>query len=227
MAAMLLSTPSMRSNAPFTFPSYQARAALSCWRARGCPPGPPMYAGGTLEGRFPILGEKSVQHVDRLALRFAYIDLSLPARYRSQPRAPPETVTNAPFSVLPLLPVPRLATASAGINTCASRRAIIPMGPTDAPRRVGLRCIAERPSVPVTRSLRPQSFPVIRKPVSMPSPGILDLGAVGPSPADTGAAEGAIGAALSGPPKRKSAVPVILPSPIPSGPVIWPCSYRG
>src|SRR3569623_1343942 len=175
MAAMLLSSPSMRANAPFSFPSYQARAALSCWRARGGPPGPPMYAGGTLEGRFPILGEKSVQHVDRLALRFAYIVLTLPARFHS-------------------------------------------------PRRVGLRCIAERPSVPVTRSLRPQSVPVIRKPVSMPSPVILDLGAVGPSPADTGAAEGAIGAALSGPPKRKSSVPVILPSPITNGPVIWPCS---
>src|SRR3569623_3187864 len=143
MAAMLLSTPSMRSNAPFTFPSYQARAALSCWRARGCPPGPPMYASGTLEGRFPHLGEKSVHHVARLALRFAYIVLSLPARYHSQPRAPPEPVTHAPFSVLPLLRVTRLGTASAGFFSCTSRRAIIPMGPTDAPRRVGLRCIAE------------------------------------------------------------------------------------
>src|SRR3569623_2427980 len=120
-----------------------------------------MYAGGTLEGRFPILGEKSGQHVDRLALRFAYIVLSLPARYHSQPRAPPETVTNAPFSVLPLLPVTRLGTASAGFISCTSRRAIIPMGPPDAPRRVGLRCIAERPSVPVTRTKRPQSVPVI------------------------------------------------------------------
>src|SRR3569833_2051566 len=81
MAAMLRSTPSLRSNAPFTFPSKQARAALSCWRARGCPPGPPMYASGTLEGRFPILGEKSVQHVDRLALRFAYIVLPVPVHY--------------------------------------------------------------------------------------------------------------------------------------------------
>src|SRR3569832_1290604 len=114
MAAMLPSMPSMRSKAPFTFTSYQARAALSCWRARGCPPGPPMYAGGTLEGRFPILGEKSVQHVDRLALRFAFFVLSFPSLYLSQLRAPPETVTNAPISVLPLLPVTRLGTASAG-----------------------------------------------------------------------------------------------------------------
>src|SRR3569832_606229 len=98
-----------------------------------------MYAGGTLEGRFPILGEKSVQHVDRLALRFAYIVLSLPARYHSQPRAPPKTVTNAPFSVLPLLPVTQHTTATTSNKTCASRRAIIPIGPTDAPRRVGLR----------------------------------------------------------------------------------------
>src|SRR3569832_973863 len=182
-----------------------------------------MYAGGMLmlEGRFPIPGEKSGQHVDRLALRCAYIVLSLPARYHSQPRAPPETATIAPFSVLPLLPVTRLATASTGFFSCASRRAFIPIGPTAAPRRVGMRCNAERPSVPVTRSLRPQSFPVIRKPVTMPSPEILDLGAIGPSPADTGADEGAIGAALSGPPKRKSSVPVILPSPITNGPVIW------
>src|SRR3569623_2496484 len=115
---------------------------LSCWRARGCLPGLPiypegtLYPGGTLEGRFPILGEKSVQHVDRLALRFAYIVLPLPARYHSLPRAPPETVTNAPFSVLPLLPVTRLATASTGFYSCASRRAIIPICPTVAPRRV-------------------------------------------------------------------------------------------
>src|SRR3569832_1367387 len=185
-----------------------------------------MYAGGMLmlEGRFPIPGEKSVQHVDRFALRFAYIVLPLPARYHSKPQAPPETVTIAPFSVLPLLPVTRRGTASTGFFSCASRRAIIPIGPTDAPRRVGLRCIAERPSEPVTRSLRPQSSPVIRKPVSMPSPVILDLSPDGPSPADIGAAEGATGAALSGPPKRKSSVPVILPSPITNGPVIWPCS---
>src|SRR3569832_467365 len=185
-----------------------------------------MYAGGMLmlEGRFPIPGEKSVQHVDRLALRFAYIVLSLPARYHSQPRAPPETVTNAPYSVLQLQPVTRLGTASTGFFSWASRRTIIPIGPTDAPRRVGLRCIAERPSVPVTRSLRPQSSPVIRKPVSMPSPVILDLKQVGPSPDDIGAAEGATGAALSWPPKRKSSVPVFLPSSITNGPVICPCS---
>src|SRR3569623_1925665 len=69
-----------------------------------------------LEGRFPIPGEKSVQHVDRLALRFAYIVLSLPARYHSQPRAPPETVTTAPFSVMPLLHVPRHGTPTAGVG---------------------------------------------------------------------------------------------------------------
>src|SRR3569832_1582617 len=180
-----------------------------------------MYAGGMLmqERRNPKPKEKTDQHVDRLALRFAYIVLSLPARYHSQPRAPPETVTNAPFSVLPLLPVTRLGTASAGCISCTSRRAIIPMGPTDAPRRVGLRCIAERPSVPVTRSLRPQSYPVIRKPVSMTSPVILDLCFCGSSPADTGSSDVSIGAAVSGPPNRLSSVPVIFPSPISIGPV--------
>src|SRR3569832_1882653 len=150
-----------------------------------------MYAGGMLmlEGRFPIPGEKSVQHVDRLALRFAYIVLSLPARYHSQPRAPPETVTNAPFSVLPLLPVTRLATASTGFFSCASRRAIIPIGPTDAPRRVGLRCIAERPSVPVTRAVRPRSAPGGRGPGAGPAPGGGGRGPGGPAPAGGGAAE--------------------------------------
>ena len=118
-----------------------------------------------------------------------------------------------------MLPVPLLTGIGASFLT--SEIVLLTIALT-GPRREGFLASAEVPSVPVTRSLRAQSSPVIRNPESWPSPVTRDL--TRPS-ISAGSAASMTDEELTEPlPKRASSVPVTLPWAIPNGPVICPCS---